>query len=69
MRALIVGLVVMMIGLPSWAPAHAQRTPLTIAIWFPLPTGGPLKEAMDELVTRFNSSHADIRVALELTGD
>ncbi len=56
--------------LPAWTvPAAAQRTPINLSIWFPLPTGGPLKEAMDDLVTRFNASHPDIRVSLELTGD
>jgi len=69
-RALIVALVVLVLALPSWmAPAQAQRNPLAVTVWFPLPTGGPLKEAMDDLVTRFNSSHTDIRVTLELTGD
>lgn len=50
-------------------PAAAQRSPVAVTIWFPLPTGGPLKEAMDDLVGRFNSSRSDIRVSLELTGD
>ncbi len=69
-RMLIVALVALAIGLPSWsAPALAQRSPVTVNVWFPLPTGGPLKVAMDDLVSRFNSSHTDIRVALELTGD
>jgi sn-glycerol 3-phosphate transport system substrate-binding protein len=50
-------------------PAAAQRAPVTITVWFPLPTGGPLKEAMDELVARFNSAHADVKANMELTGD
>jgi sn-glycerol 3-phosphate transport system substrate-binding protein len=50
-------------------PAAAQRAPVTITVWFPLPTGGPLKEAMDDLVGRFNSTHADVKANMELTGD
>ncbi len=68
-RILVVALLILAVAIPfSAGPAAAQR-PVTINIWFPLPTGGPLKEAMDELVGRFNATHSDIRVALELTGD
>jgi sn-glycerol 3-phosphate transport system substrate-binding protein len=68
-RALVALLLAATLALPLLAiPASAQR-PQTISIWFPLPTGGPLKEAMDELVSRFNASHGDLRVSLELTGD
>ncbi len=68
-RILVVALLILAVAIPfSAGPAAAQR-PVTINIWFPLPTGGPLKEAMDELVGRFNATRSDIRVALELTGD
>lgn len=51
------------------APTAAQRVPVSITIWYPLPTGGPLKQAMDDLVARFNGSQSGIKVSLELTGD
>ncbi len=68
-RTLIVALLTLAIALPYWAAPTAAQRPVAINVWFPLPTGGPLKEAMDELVGRFNATHTDIRVALELTGD
>jgi len=69
-RAVIAVLLVGAAGLVAWpAPTTAQRAPVTITVWFPLPTGGPLKEAMDELVARFNSTHTDVKANMELTGD
>jgi sn-glycerol 3-phosphate transport system substrate-binding protein len=69
-RAVLSAVVAVTLALAiSMVPASAQRAPVGLTIWFPLPTGGPLKEAMDDLVQRFNSSHTDVRVTLELTGD
>jgi len=69
-RTLPAVLLVLVAGLTFWpTPATAQRGPVAITVWFPLPTGGPLKEAMDDLVGRFNGARTDIKVSLELTGD
>jgi len=69
-RAMIVAVLFVILALlGGLMPAAAQRPPVTVTIWFPLPTGGPLKEAMDDLVRRFNLSRTDIRVNVELTGD
>jgi len=68
-RAPLAVLLILAAGLTLWpASATAQRA-VAITVWFPLPTGGPLKEAMDELVGRFNGARSDIKVSLELTGD
>jgi sn-glycerol 3-phosphate transport system substrate-binding protein len=70
MRAVLTLVVVLALAVAGlMVPATAQRAPVSLSIWFPLPTGGPLKEAMDDLVARFNASRTDIRVSLELTGD
>ncbi len=69
-RAPLATLLILAAGLTLWlVSATAQRAPVAITIWYPLPIGGPLKEAMDELVDRFNSARGDIKVSLELTGD
>jgi sn-glycerol 3-phosphate transport system substrate-binding protein len=69
-RALFAVAVVISLSTAGWQiPVAAQPTPVAITVWFPLPTGGPLKEAMDDLVTRFNSSQSNVKANLELTGD
>lgn len=70
MRTILTSVVMLALAVGAVSvPAAAQRTPVSVSIWFPLPTGGPLKEAMDDLVARFNGSRTDIKVSLELTGD
>ncbi len=69
-RARLAVAVLVSLSIPAWqVPVAAQRTPVAITVWFPLPTGGPLKEAMDDLVARFNSGQTDVKANLELTGD
>ncbi len=69
-RALVAVAVLVSLFTAAWQiPVAAQRTPVAITVWFPLPTGGPLKEAMDDLVARFNSAQTDVKANLELTGD
>ena len=69
-RALVAVAVLVPLSTAGWQiPAAAQRTPVAITVWFPLPTGGSLKEAMDDLVARFNSAQTDVKANLELTGD
>jgi len=69
-RARLAVAVLVSLSIPAWqVPVAAQRTPVAITVWFPLPTGGPLKEAMDDLVARFNSAQTDVKANLELTGD
>jgi len=50
---------------PSAAPAAA----VTLDIWYPLPTEGALKEAMDALVKKYNDSHPNAKVNMVLTGN
>lgn len=69
-RALVAVAVLVSLFTAAWQiPVAAQRPPVAITVWFPLPTGGPLKEAMDDLVARFNSAQTDVKANLELTGD
>ncbi len=68
-RTFVAVLLAVALLLPSWAPPASAQRAMTITVWFPLPTGGPLKEAMDDLVGRFNAGRTDMRVSLEMTGD
>jgi sn-glycerol 3-phosphate transport system substrate-binding protein len=54
------------------APATAAPKPATtvnITVWYPLPTAGTLKEAMDALVAKFNAANQGVKVELVLTGN
>lgn len=52
---------------PTEAPTPAA--PVNITVWYPLPTAGTLKEAMDALVAKFNAANQGVKVELVLTGN
>ncbi|MBI1800460.1 MAG: hypothetical protein HYR71_02380, partial [Chloroflexi bacterium] len=59
---------------PTATPVPAPKPtatpePVTLVIWYPLPTEGFLKEAMDALVAKYNDSHPNARVTMVLTGN
>src|SRR3989442_11542184 len=67
-RALLAVAVPVSLSTAAWQiPVAAQRTPVAITVWFPLPTGGPLKEGMGDLVTPFNGAQTHVKTNLELT--
>jgi sn-glycerol 3-phosphate transport system substrate-binding protein len=54
---------------PVPPPPTATPTPVDLVIWYPLPTEGLLKEAMDALVAKYNQTHPNARVTMVLTGN
>ncbi len=49
--------------------AAAPAAPVKITVWYPLPTAGPLQEAMNALVTKFNAANKGVQVEMVLTGN
>ncbi len=52
---------------PTTAPTAGP--PVKITVWYPLPTAGPLQEAMNALVTKFNAANKGVQVEMVLTGN
>jgi sn-glycerol 3-phosphate transport system substrate-binding protein len=52
---------------PTDAPKPAATTKITV--WYPLPTTGPLQEAMNALVKKFNAAGKGVEVEMVLTGN
>jgi sn-glycerol 3-phosphate transport system substrate-binding protein len=55
---------------PTAVPATATSAPpVELTVWYPLPTEGALKEAMDALVVKYNKSQSKVKVTMVLTGN